>query len=64
MPRPDAGDRKEIEYVGRRDADPLTIRSKTARNSEIKHKIIDEARKMSSLIKKFIKMLKRSKRIS
>lgn len=59
MPRPDAGDRKEIEYVGRRDADPLTIRSKTARNSEIKHKIIDEARKMSSLIKKVHKDAKK-----
>lgn len=59
MPRPDAGDRKEIEYVGRVDDNPLTIRSKTARNSEIKHKIIDEARKMSSLIKKVHKDAKK-----
>jgi hypothetical protein len=51
MPRSD-DDRKSIEYVGRKDADPKSIRSKTARNAEIKHKIIDEARKISSLIKK------------
>lgn len=59
MPRPDAGDRKGIEYVGRRDSDPLTIRSKTARNAELKNKIIDEGRKMSSLIKNVHKNAKK-----
>ncbi len=58
MPRSD-DDRKSIEYVGRKDADPKSIRSKTARNAEIKHKIIDEARKISSLIKKVHKDAKK-----
>ena len=59
IPRSDAGDRKSIEYVGREDADLKTIRSKTARNAELKNKIIDEGKKISALIKKVHKNAKK-----
>jgi|688.fasta_scaffold121421_2 hypothetical protein len=42
MPR--KGDRKSIEYVGRKDADPKSTKEKTSRLATIKN-VIDEARK-------------------
>lgn len=45
MPRPDAGDRKSIEYVGRSDAEPKTSKEKTLRLATIKN-VIDEAKKI------------------
>lgn len=42
MPR--KGDRKSIEYVGRKDADPKTTKEKTSRLATIKN-VIDEAKK-------------------
>lgn len=45
MPRPDAGDRKSIEYVGRKDSDPKSTKQKTSRLAIIKN-VIDEAKKI------------------
>lgn len=45
MPRPDAGDRKSIEYVGRKDSDPKSDKQKTSRLATIKN-VIDEAKKI------------------
>lgn len=45
MPRPDAGDRKSIEYVGRKDSDPKSVKQKTSRLATIKN-VIDEAKKI------------------
>ena len=45
MPRPDAGDRKSIEYVGRKDSDPKSDKQKTSRLAIIKN-VIDEAKKI------------------
>jgi len=42
MPR--KGDRKSIEYVGRKDADPKTAKEKTSRLAVIKN-VLDEAKK-------------------
>ena len=42
MPR--KGDRKTIEYVGRKSADPKTSKEKTSRLATIKN-VIDEAKK-------------------
>jgi hypothetical protein len=42
MPR--KGDRKSIEYVGRKDSDPKSIKQKTSRLATIKN-VIDEAKK-------------------
>jgi len=43
MPR--KGDRKSIEYVGRKDSDPKTSKQKTSRLATIKN-VIDEAKKI------------------
>lgn len=50
IPKTDAN-RKDVHYVGRKEDDPKSIRSKTARNAELKNKIIDEGKKISTLIK-------------
>lgn len=45
MPR--KGDRKSIEYVGRKDADPKSTKEKTSRLATIKN-VIDEAKKLKT----------------
>ena len=52
MPRKDAGDRHDIELVGRKDSDPKSSKEKTSRQAEYKMKIIDEGKKLAEVIKK------------
>lgn len=52
MPRKDAGDRHNIEYVGRKDADPKTAAEKTSRQAQYKIKVIDEAKKLADVVKR------------
>lgn len=59
MPKTD-DNRKNVHYVGRKEDEPKTIKSKTARNAELKNKILDEGKKISSLIKQVHKKAKDS----
>lgn len=52
MPRKDAGDRHNIELVGRKDSDPKSSNEKTSRQAEYKTKIIDEGKKLAEVVKK------------
>ena len=53
MPRKDAGQRPA--YVGRPADDPKTTAEKTSRQAQYKIKIIDESKKLASIIKKTTK---------
>ena len=53
MPRKNAGERPT--YVGRNSDDPKTTAEKTSRQAQYKIKIIDESKKLASIIKKTTK---------
>jgi len=53
MPRKDAGERPA--YVGRPSDDPKTAAEKTSRQAQYKIKVIDESKKLASIIKKTTK---------
>lgn len=55
MPRKNAGDRHDIEFVGRKDADPKSAAEKTSRQAQYKIKVIDEAKKLADVVKKIRK---------
>ena len=52
MPRKDAGDRHNVEYIGRKNADPKSTAEKTSRQAQYKIKVIDEAKKLADVVKK------------
>ena len=52
MPRKNAGDRHDIEYVGKKDADPKSTAEKISRQAQYKIKVIDEAKKLADVVKK------------
>lgn len=55
MPRPNAGDRHGIQFVGRSDADPKSAREKTSRQAQYKIKVIDENRKLAGIVLSTVK---------
>ena len=60
VPRPDAGDRHKIAFVGRKDDDPKTTKEKTSRQASYKVNVIDEAKKLAGIIKGVMKDSKES----
>lgn len=55
VPRPDAGDRHKIAFVGRKDDDPKTAKEKTSRQAAYKTNVIDESKKLAGIIKGVVK---------
>lgn len=55
VPRPDAGDRHKIAFVGRKDDDPKTAKEKTSRQAAYKTNVIDEGKKLAGIIKGVMK---------
>lgn len=55
VPRPDAGDRHNVELVGRKNSDPKTSKEKTSRQASYNINVIDENRRLSGIVMDTVK---------
>jgi hypothetical protein len=60
-PRKDAGDRHNIEFVGRKSSEPKTSKEKTSIQAAYKINIIDEGKKLAGIVKGVVRDSKESK---